>query len=83
MALGRDAAYAARPIKLPVTLTGRNDPPAPFGFVIEDGDGKRWTATSYGVGSDESVRYYLTEFADGTGERREITADELAAMLNG
>lgn len=71
---------AAAPLKLPVTLSThpKDKPRLGLAFTYE---GESWTVTaSYWRGQP---LYRLSYRADGLGDWREVTADELTAMLEG
>lgn len=70
----------ARPIKLPVTLSEHGEPHVYVGRVFTY-EGRSWTVTSGYGWPRAAARFWIAENPDGSGERRELTADELEAML--
>lgn len=70
----------AAPINLRVGLGGHGEPDVyvPRGFIC---GGRAWIVTSGYGWSRSNVRFWISEYPDGSGERREVTPDELEAML--
>lgn len=71
-------------IRLPTTVTTTGRTMESYVGRVFKYEGRVWTVTS-GVGAiGESLplpRFWIAEYPDGSGERREVRLDELVSML--
>lgn len=91
MSAGRDSLGEARPLTFPATLStsGKTYEHRAAGYVgrVFTYENTAWTVTSATVGkeghSEHLTRFWIVTNPDGSGERREVSMDELEAMLRG